>query len=83
MTSQMYVSQISHVAEERRPRAVGLELWSESGQSSPQAQCETWSMDPRALVGWSRKNTGLVVEEAVPEHSVRCGRQVPERGRGV
>jgi hypothetical protein len=69
----MYVSQISHVAEERRPRAVGLELWSESGQSSPQAQCETWSME----------NTGLVVEEAVPEHSVRCGRQVPERGRGV
>jgi hypothetical protein len=37
MTSQLYVSQISHVAEEIRPRAVGLELWSESGRSSPRA----------------------------------------------
>jgi hypothetical protein len=99
MTSQLYVSQISHVAEEVRPRVMGLKLWSESGRSSPRAQREMWTMNPRALVGWSkaqspsitrvveeehwsggrgsspqallewsRKNTGLVVEEAVPEH---------------
>jgi hypothetical protein len=46
MTSQLYVSQILHVAEENRPRAVGLELWSENGQSSPRAQRETWSTNP-------------------------------------
>jgi hypothetical protein len=40
-----------------------------------------WSTNPRALVGWLTKNTSLVVEEAVPKHSVRCGQQVPERGR--
>jgi hypothetical protein len=83
MTSQLYVSQISHVAEESRPRAVGLEQWLETGRSSPRAQRETWSTDPRAPIRWSRKNTGLVVEEAVPEHGVRCGRQVPEHDRGV
>jgi hypothetical protein len=46
MTSQLHVSQISHVAEKIRPRAVGLELWSESGRSSPRAQRETWSTNP-------------------------------------
>jgi hypothetical protein len=33
---------------------MGLKLWSESGRSSPRAQHETWSMNPRALVGWSK-----------------------------
>jgi hypothetical protein len=37
VTSQLYVSQISHVAKKIRPRAVGLKLWSKSGQSSPRA----------------------------------------------
>jgi hypothetical protein len=46
MTSQLYVSQISHVAEKIRPRAVSLELWSESGRSNPRAQRETWSTNP-------------------------------------
>jgi hypothetical protein len=46
MTSPLYVSQISYVAEEIRPRAVGLELWSESDRSSPRAQHETWSTNP-------------------------------------
>jgi hypothetical protein len=67
MTSQLYVSQISHVAEEIRPRAVGLKLWSESGRSSPRAQRETRLTNSRALVGWSRKKSssaGRVVEEA-------------------
>jgi hypothetical protein len=70
MISQLYVSQISHVAEEIRPRAVGLKLWSESGRSSPRAQRETWSTNPRALVGWSKAQSpsaGWVVEEEVPE----------------
>jgi hypothetical protein len=70
MTSQLYVSQISHVAEEIRPRAMGLKLWSESGRSSPRAQCEMRSMNPRALVGWSKAqspSTGWGVEEEVPE----------------
>jgi hypothetical protein len=35
MTYQLYVSQILHVAEEVRPRAVGLKLWLESCRSSP------------------------------------------------
>jgi hypothetical protein len=46
-SSQLYVSQISYVAEEIRPRAVGLKLWSR-------------------------------VVKAVPEHSVRRGRRIPE-----
>jgi hypothetical protein len=70
MTSQLYVSQISHVAEEIRPRAVGLKLWLESGHSSPRAQRETRSTNPRALVRWSKAQSpsaGWVVEEEVPE----------------
>jgi hypothetical protein len=70
MTSQLYVSQISHIAGEIRPRAVGLKLWSESGRSSPRAQRETRLMNPRALVGWSKAQSpsvGRVVEEEVPE----------------
>jgi hypothetical protein len=54
MTSQLYVGQISHVAKEIRPRAVGLKLRSESGRSSPRAQREMWLMNPRALVWWSK-----------------------------
>jgi hypothetical protein len=68
MTSQLYVSQISHVAKEdwRVVKAVP-EHSVRRGRRIP----ERWSggrrHSPRALVEWSRKNTGLVVEEAVPE----------------
>jgi hypothetical protein len=77
MTSQLYVSQISHVAEEIR-----LELWASScGQRVVEAVSEHsvrrgrqipehWSggrrHGPQTLVGWSRKrssNAGRVVEE--------------------
>jgi hypothetical protein len=79
MTSQVYVSQISHVAEKS-----GLELWASNyGQRVVEAVLEHsmrhgrripghWSggrrRSPRALVGWLRRRTGRVVEEAVPEH---------------
>jgi hypothetical protein len=70
MISQLYVSQISHVAEEIRPRAVVGEWSKQSPSAGRVVEEEHWSGgrggSTQTLVEWSRRqypSAGQVVKE--------------------